>query len=67
MRRSSPASISLYFDSDVLRIPFLAILPPLPASQKKEYKEFQGITRLLDIDINQQEERNTVRQKEIQN
>lgn len=39
----------------------------LPASQKKEYKEFQGITRLLDIDINQQEERNTVRQKEIQN
>jgi len=36
-------------------------------AKKKEYKEFQGITRLLDIDINQQEERNTVRQKEIQN
>lgn len=29
MRSSSPASISLYFDSDVLRIPFQAILPPL--------------------------------------
>ncbi|NJK98516.1 MAG: hypothetical protein HC905_29590 [Bacteroidales bacterium] len=29
MRSSSPASISLYFDSDVLRNPFQAILPPL--------------------------------------
>jgi len=35
MRSSSPASISLYFDSDVLRIPFLAILPSLWAVQKK--------------------------------
>jgi hypothetical protein len=29
MRSSSPASISLYLDSDVLRIPFQAILPSL--------------------------------------
>ena len=29
MRSSSPASISLYLDSDVLRNPFHAILPPL--------------------------------------
>jgi hypothetical protein len=31
MRSSSPASISLYLDSDVLRNPFQAILPPLCA------------------------------------
>ena len=29
MRSSSPASISLYLDSDVHRNPFHAILPPL--------------------------------------
>ena len=29
MRSSSPASISLYLDSNVLRIPFQAILPTL--------------------------------------
>ena len=34
MRSSSPASISLYLDSDVLRIPFQAILPTLCAIKK---------------------------------
>jgi len=33
MQSSSPASSSLYLDSDVLRNPFLAILPPLWATQ----------------------------------
>jgi len=32
MRSSSPASISLYLDSDILRNPFHAILPTLVAS-----------------------------------
>ena len=35
MRSSSPASISLHLDSDVLRIPFQAILKPLCTSFEK--------------------------------
>jgi hypothetical protein len=35
MRSSSPASISLHLDSDVLRIPFQAILPTLAVSVQK--------------------------------
>lgn len=34
-RSSSPASISLHLDSDVLRNPFQAILPPLAIIAKK--------------------------------
>ena len=35
MRSSSPASISLYLESDVLRIPFQAILPNVSFNCKK--------------------------------
>jgi len=38
----------------------------MPHAKKKEDREFQGITRLLDIEISQQKERNSERQKEIQ-
>lgn len=41
MHSSSPASISLYLDSDVLRIPFQAILPTLPASLIKTQQDRQ--------------------------
>lgn len=36
MRSLSPALISLYLDSDVLRNPFQAILPPLGNIIKKD-------------------------------
>jgi hypothetical protein len=36
MPSSSPASISLYFDSEVLRNPFQAILPPLAVIVKRQ-------------------------------
>lgn len=36
MRSSSPASMSLYLDSDVLRNPFQAILPPLYKTTKTD-------------------------------
>jgi hypothetical protein len=38
MRSSSPASISLYLDSDVLRNPFQAILPTLGTIIEKRNK-----------------------------
>jgi hypothetical protein len=37
MQSSSPASVSLYLDSDVLRNPFLAILPPLAGIIKQQH------------------------------
>jgi hypothetical protein len=47
MRSSSPASISLYLDSDVLRNPFQAILPTLPASQKHSDDRFVQLDAII--------------------
>ncbi len=45
MRSSSPASISLYLDSDVLRIPFQAILPTLDIILQRHYANGQFIEK----------------------
>ena len=66
MRSSSPASISLYLDSDVLRNPFQAILPPLATRRRPTHIQAHLVFSETQADMKNQKSLNLGQRNEKQ-